>query len=264
MKTSRILILAIIASFLTLSAFADSGKALSSSRKSPGKSLNQGRSPSKKQYTPPKVTKPSHSNHDNRGHERSHDRDRDRSYDPGHRDHGKSGNHGHHGHKDWKSYDKYWSNYHPSLRPGGCGYSSGYSVRIHTPPIYYGTHTYRHVCSCAYDHPSYCRCSDCGYYKTYKIYRGQKRVFSHYEKVFSHYEYVTTQKWIPETRVSTPVEIGEFTVNVSTVITPGHYEDVTTKVPHYKNVARYKYVSDYDYEKRWVSTKPSRCRCYYR
>ena len=97
-----------------------------------------------------------------------------------------------------------------------------------------------------------CRCSNCGRYETRKVRVGDRKVFSHNERIFTGYEYVTRRTWIPEMRISVPVKIGDFVINVGTTIVPGHYEDTTERVPRYENVARYKYVPEYRYDKIWV------------
>jgi len=118
--------------------------------------------------------------------------------------------------------------------PNGCtsySYTGNNHGRSHDR---YDRHRPRYERRCDRD----CRCHNCGRYETRKVRVGDKRVFSHYDRVFSHYDYVTKRVWVPEVRVMAPIKVGEFTINVSTVVTPGHYDEVTERVPRYKNVAR--------------------------
>jgi hypothetical protein len=282
MKTTRILIMMVIAMLFAMSTFAGS-KTLSSEnngrsveQKSSQKPSSNQNSYSKSQqskgnndkYTGNHGDKDKRNSHSNsNGYTGNHgDKDKRNNHGnsngyTGNRSHdykGKGDNHGYsHGPKNYGyEYDKYWSNYSPHLRPNYSHYDS-YSVRIHTSPIYYGHRT----CYCAYSHSSRCVCSSCGYYKTVKVQIGSSQVFSHYEKEVVGYDEVSERVWVPETRISAPVTVGEFTINISHVV-PAHYEDVNQRVPRYENVARYKLIPEYRYDKQWVPTRYSRCRCY--
>ena len=274
MKT-RILIMVAVAMLFATSTFA-SDKTLSSVKngRSVEQKSSQKSSSNQKSYSKPQQSKPqqqsNRSNNDkgsNYSNRSNNDRDKGNSHGngngyTGNRSHDYKGKGNNHGPKNYGyEYDKYWSNYAPNLRPNysyyGNSHYGNYSVRIHTSPIYYG----HRICHCAYSHPSYCTCSSCGYYKTVKIQIGSKQVFSHYEKVCVGYDEVSERVWVPETRISSPVTVGKFTINVSTVV-PAHYEDVTQEIPRYENVARYKTVPEYRYDKQWTSTRYSRCNCY--
>jgi len=273
MKTTRILIMVVIALFFATSTFAGS-KTLSSEKngRSVEQKSSQKSSSNQNSYSKPQQSKPQQSkgnndkytgNHGNKDKGNSHGNSNgytgNRSNDyKGKGDNHGSKNYGYHGPKNYgHEYDKYWSNYSPHLRPNYSHYGN-YSVRIHTSPIYYGHRT----CYCSYSHPLACQCSSCGYYKTIKEYVGKKRVFSHYENRFIGYDHVTRQVWVPEVRVNKPVKIGEFTVNVSVVVEPGHYDDVTEEIPRYEQVPQYTYVNEYRDVQIWTSTRPNRCYCY--
>jgi len=262
---ARILIMVAVTMLFATSTFAGS-KTLSSEKdgRSVEQKSSQKSSSNQNSYSKPQQSKPQQSkgnndkytgNHGNKDKGNSHGNSNGYTGNRSNDYKGKGDNHGpkNYGHE----YDKYWSNYSPHLRPNYSHYGN-YSVRIHTSPIYYGHRT----CYCSYSHPLACQCSSCGYYKTIKEYVGKKRVFSHYENRFIGYDHVTRQVWIPEVRVNKPVKIGEFTVNVSVVVEPGHYDDVTEEIPRYEQVPQYTYVNEYRDVQIWTSTRPNRCYCY--